>query len=91
MNITEVRIKLTNKEDSKIKAVASVTIDACFVIHDILVIEKEEGFKVCMPNKKNAVGKFTDIAHPINAETRELFNKTVLDAYEKAKTEEQPA
>ena len=90
MEITEVRVKLFNKEDSRIKATASITLDGCFVIHDVKVFEREDGFTVNMPNKKLANGKFTDVAHPINKETRELFNKTVLDAFEKAKAE-QPA
>lgn len=90
MEITEVRVKLLDKEDSRVKARASITIDGCFVVHDVKVIEREDGFTVNMPNRKLANGKFTDLAHPINQETREMFNKAVLDAYEKAKTE-QPA
>ena len=87
MNITEVRVKLVNKEDSRVKAVASITIDGCFVVHDVKVIQKEDGYNVNMPNKKNLSGKFTDIVHPINTETRELVNNAVIDAYEKAKAE----
>ncbi len=83
MNITEVRVKLLDKEDSRLKAVASMTIDGCFVIHEIKILEKEDGFIVSMPNKKKTSGKFTDIAHPINTETRELINNTVIEAYKK--------
>ncbi len=91
MNITEVRIKVVNKEDSRVKALASITIDGCFVVHDIKLIEKEDKFIVNMPNKKNATGKFFDIVHPINTETREQVNKAVIDAYEKAKATEENA
>lgn len=84
MNITEIRIKLINKEDSRIKALASMTIDSCFVIHDIKVLEKEDGFIVSMPSKKNNnTGKFSDIVHPINSETREQINSVVIEAYKK--------
>lgn len=86
MNITEIRIKLINKEDSRIKAVASMTIDSCFVVHDIRVLEKEDGYIVSMPSKKNNnTGKFSDIVHPINTETREMINKAVIEAYEAEK------
>jgi stage V sporulation protein G len=86
MKITEVRIKLINKEDSKIKAIASMTFDSCFVIHDIRLLEKEDGFIVSMPSKKNTVtGKFSDIVHPINTETRELINKAIINAYQEEK------
>ena len=88
MNITEVRIKIVNKEGSRVKALASLTIDECFVIHDIKVIEKEDKFVINMPNKKNASGKYFDIAHPINVETREQVNNAVLNAYKKAKENE---
>ncbi len=84
MNITEIRIKLINKEDSRIKAIASMTIDSCFVVHDIKVLEKEDGFIVSMPSKKNNnTGKFSDIVHPINTETREAINNAVIEAYKK--------
>lgn len=83
MNITEIRVKLLNNEDSKLKAVASMTIDNCFVVHEIKILEKDDGFIVSMPNKKKASGKFTDIAHPINTETRELINNAVIEAYKK--------
>lgn len=82
MNITEVRVRLVNKEDSKLKAVSSVTIDGCFVVHDVKVIQGNEGLFISMPSKKTAEGEYKDIVHPINTETRELISKTVLAAYE---------
>lgn len=87
MNITEVRVKVINKEESRIKGLASITIDSCFVVHDIKILEKEDGYIVSMPSKKNLSGKFSDIVHPINTETRALVDKTVIEAYEKAKAE----
>ncbi|MGN1227235.1 MAG: SpoVG family protein [Christensenellales bacterium] len=91
MNITEVRIKIINKEDSRIKGLASITIDGCFVVHDIKILEKENSYLVSMPSKKNLSGKFSDICHPINSETRELLDKTVIEAFEKAKVEQTSA
>ena len=81
MNITDVRIRLVNKEDSKLKAVASITIDNCFVVHDIKVIEGNDGNFIAMPSKKGSDGEYKDIAHPIKTETREELIKIILDAY----------
>ena len=82
LKITDVRIRL--KDESKLKGVASITIDECFVIHDIKVIEGKDGLFVSMPSKKTANGEHKDIAHPINTETRETIKNAVLEAYNKA-------
>lgn len=89
MNITDVRVRIVKKDDSKLKAVASITIDDCFVVHDIKVIEGNEGYFVAMPSRKSSEGEHKDIAHPINTETRENLISIVLDAFNKelAKTE----
>ena len=84
LNITDVRVRLVKKEDLKLKAVASVTIDGCFVVHEIRIIESDKGLFVAMPSKKTPDGEFKDIAHPIDTETRNMLDKAVLDAYDKA-------
>ena len=81
MKISDVRIRLVNKEDNKLKAVASITIDDCFVIHDIKVIEADSGAFIAMPSRKTNDGEYKDIAHPIDTETRELIKKAILTAY----------
>ena len=81
MKITDVRIRLVNKEDNKLKAVASITLDECFVIHDIKVIEASDGMFIAMPSRKTNDGEYKDIAHPLNTETRELIKKAILTAY----------
>ena len=83
MNITDVRVRIVKKDDSKLKAVASITIDNCFVVHDIKVIEGVDGHFVAMPSRKSSEGEHKDIAHPINTETREALIKTVMDAFKK--------
>ncbi len=85
MNITEVRIRLVKSDESKLKAVASITIDDCFVVHDIKVIDSSDGLFIAMPSKKMASGEFKDVVHPLNTETRESLRKIVLAEYEKAK------
>ena len=83
MNITEVRVRLVKKEDSKLKAAATITIDDCFVVHDIKVISGTDGLFIAMPSRKTPEGEFKDIVHPINTETREMISKKVIEAYEK--------
>lgn len=78
---------MVTKEDAKLKAVASITIDECFVIHDIKVISGKEGLFISMPNRKTPEGDYKDIVHPINTETREMIKTVILEAYEKAKVE----
>ena len=89
MNITDVRVRIVKKDDSKLKAVASITIDDCFVIHDIKVIEGNEGCFIAMPSRKTADGEYKDIAHPINTQTREDLIKTILAAFEEEKAKPQ--
>ena len=81
MNVTDVRIRTMEKE-GKLKAVASITIDDCFVIHDIKVIEGENGLFIAMPSRKAQDGTYKDIAHPINSDTRAELQKLILERYE---------
>lgn len=85
MKITDVRIRIVKKEDSKLKAVASVTFDGCFVVHDIKVIDGNEGFFIAMPSRKTTDGEYKDVAHPIKTEMREDLIRSILSAYEEEK------
>jgi len=81
MQITDVRVRRVDNE-GKMRAVASITIDNEFVVHDIKVIEGEKGLFIAMPSRKGGNQEYRDIAHPINSETRERIQKMILDAYE---------
>ena len=83
MEITDVRLRKVNSEN-RMKAVASVTFDNQFVVHDIKVIESADGTFIAMPSKRTPKGDFKDIAHPINSETRDMIQKAILEAYAKA-------
>ena len=87
MQITDVRVRKVAKE-GKLKAVVSITMDDEFVVHDIKVIEGEQGVFIAMPSKKALDGEYRDIAHPINSETRERIQKIILEKYEEALAEE---
>jgi len=81
MQITDVRLRKVNSEN-RMKAVASVTFDNEFVVHDIKVIESQNGLFIAMPSRKTPNGEFKDIAHPINAEARERIQQAIFEAYE---------
>ena len=82
-------MRIVKKDDSKLKAVASITFDECFVVHDIKVIEGTEGCFIAMPSRKTADGEYKDIAHPIKTEMREELIKVILAAYEEEKAKPQ--
>ena len=81
MEITDVRVRKVTKE-GKMKAVVSITIDDEFVVHDIKVIEGEKGLFIAMPSRKATDGEYRDIAHPINSDTRDIIQKSILQEYE---------
>lgn len=87
MQITDVRVRKIATE-GKMKAIVSVTFDNEFVVHDIKVIEGQNGLFIAMPSRKTPDGEFKDIAHPINTLTREKIQKSILDEYEKIKGDE---
>ena len=81
MQITDIRIRKIEKE-GKMKAVASITIDDAFVVHDIKIIEGEKGMFIAMPSRKAADGEYRDIAHPLNSDTRERIQTLILEKYQ---------
>lgn len=83
MKITDVRVRKI-ESDSKMRAVASITIDNEFVIHDIKIIDGDKGLFIAMPSRKTGDGEYRDIAHPISSEVREKMQATILEAYANA-------
>lgn len=81
MEITDIRIRRI-EADGKMKAVVSVTFDNEFVVHDIKIIESQNGLFIAMPSRKTPDGEFKDIAHPINSTAREKLQKAILEKYE---------
>lgn len=87
MLVTDVRIRKITKE-GKMKAVVSITLDEEFVIHDIKIIEGEQGFFIAMPSRRTSDGEYRDIAHPINSETRTKIQDIILEKYQTVLEEE---
>ena len=87
MKITSVNVRKIEKEGSRMRGIASVLLDDSFAVHDIRIIEGDNGLFIAMPSRKTATGAYRDIAHPINPEVRSMFEDAILDAYEKAEDE----
>lgn len=83
MEVTDVRLRRVNT-DGRMRAIASITLDNEFVVHDIRVIDGNNGLFVAMPSKRTPDGEFRDIAHPINSNTRAKIQDAVLAEYERA-------
>ena len=89
MEITAIRIKKVASE-GKMKAVASVTFDNAFAVHDVKVIEGPEKLFVAMPSRRTPDGEYRDIAHPINSDMRNMLESKVLAAYDAIEDEPAP-
>ena len=89
MEITDIRIKNVDSE-GKMKAVASVTFDNAFAVHDVKVIEGPEKLFVAMPSRRTPDGEYRDIAHPINSDMRNMLESKVLAAYDAIEDEPAP-
>lgn len=81
MQITSVSVRKVEKEGSRMKGKASVVIDDSFAVHDIRIIEGDNGLFIAMPSRKTATGLYRDIAHPINADARKLFQDAIIEEY----------
>ncbi|KGL42380.1 septation protein SpoVG [Listeria sp. SHR_NRA_18] len=87
MQVTDVRLRRV-ETDGRMRAIASITLDEEFVVHDIRVIDGNNGLFVAMPSKRGVDGEFRDIAHPINSDTRGKIQEVVLAEYVRVGEEE---
>ncbi len=87
MQITSVSVRKIEKEGSRMKGIASVLLDDSFAVHDIRVIEGDNGLFIAMPSRKTATGDYRDIAHPINPEVRKMFEEKIIEEFNKVETE----
>jgi stage V sporulation protein G len=81
MEITEVRIFPVDED--KLKAYVTITLDRCFVVRGLKVIQGTTGLFVAMPAKRRKDGTFKDIAHPLNTETRDRMERIILSEYDR--------
>lgn len=81
MKITSVKVRKIEKDDSRMRGIASIVIDDAFAVQDIRIIEGDSGLFIAMPSRKTRDGDYRDVCHPINAETRKLFEEAIFDEY----------
>ncbi len=81
LKITSVKVRKMEMENSRMKGIASVLLDDSFAVHDIRIIEGENGLFIAMPSRKTRTGAYRDIAHPINPEVRQMFEAAILEEY----------
>ena len=81
LNITEIRIHPVDSGGANMRAYASITIDDCFVVHGLKVLQGDHGLFVGMPRRRKENGPPQDVAHPLDTETRHAIESIVLDAY----------
>lgn len=86
MEITEVNVFPVSEE--KLKAFVSVVFDRCFMVNDIKIIRGRQGLFMSMPSRKKKNGKFKDVAHPLNNETRQKIEGLVLAEYRRVLEEQ---
>nr|WP_275579609.1 septation regulator SpoVG [Jeotgalibacillus terrae] len=85
VEVTDVRLRRVSS-DGRMRAIASITLSGVFVVHDIRVIDGNNGLFVAMPSKRTPDGEFRDIAHPINSEMRDVIQRSVLAEYDREST-----
>jgi stage V sporulation protein G len=81
MEITHVKVTLV--DDPSLKAIATLTLDGCFVIKGIKLVQGDRGVFVAMPSQKLPDGSYRDIAYPCTPEMAKLVRELVLSEYER--------
>ena len=84
MQVTSVTVRKIEKEGSRMRGIASILLDDSFAVHDIRIIEGDNGLFIAMPSRKTATGGYRDIAHPINPDARKQLEDAIIDEYKKA-------
>lgn len=84
MEVTSVKVKKIEKENSRMKGIAEILLDDMLAIHDIRIISGDNGLFVAMPSRKTPTGDYRDIVHPISQEARDIIEKAIIEEYNKA-------
>lgn len=79
MEITEVKVSV--REEKKLKGFANITLDDTFVIRGLKIIQGVNRYFVAMPSRKKRDGSFSDVAHPITNDFRDKMEKAILEQY----------
>jgi stage V sporulation protein G len=90
IEITEVKI-YPAKDSGKLRAYATIVFDNCFIVRDLKVVEGDRGFFVSMPSRRRKDGTYRDIVHPLDAQTRQMLEESIIKEFNRFLEVEQPA
>ncbi len=88
MEITDIKVFPIGEQ--KLKAFVSIVFDECFMVNDIKVIQGKEALFISMPSRRKRNGKFKDVAHPLNNETRQRIERQILAEYWRVLADRRP-
>ena len=90
MQVTSVSVRKIEKEGSRMKGIASILLDDAFAVHDIRIIQGDNGLFIAMPSRKTATGGYRDIAHPINPDVRKMLEDAIIKEYNNTEVTNEP-
>ena len=90
MQVTSVSVRKIEKEGSRMKGIASILLDDAFAVHDIRIIQGDNGLFIAMPSRKTATGGYRDIAHPINPDVRKMLEDAIIMEYNNTEVTTEP-
>ena len=90
MQVTSVSVRNIEKEGSRMKGIASILLDDAFAVHDIRIIQGDNGLFIAMPSRKTATGGYRDIAHPINPDVRKMLEDAIIKEYNNTEVSTEP-
>lgn len=82
MKITNVNVSKIEKENTRLRGIATIILDDEIAIHNIRLIEGNNGLFIAMPSRKLEENKYADIVHPIKKEVRNMIEEKILENYE---------
>lgn len=82
MKITNVNVSKIEKENTRLRGIATIVLDDEIAIHNIRLIEGNNGLFIAMPSRKLEENKYADIVHPIKKEVRNMIEEKIFEKYE---------
>ena len=68
----------------KLKAIAEITLDGEFVIHNVRVVDGNKGLFAAMPRYLDQNGVWRDHCFPVTSQCNAKINEAVIEAYREA-------
>ena len=85
----KIEARVYKRDFNSIKGTANITIDDCFVVKGILIMQGKNGLFMSMPSKKDNNGEYKDICFPITKEARQQIADEIMKQYNNISNDEQ--